>query len=70
MRRIIIWFIGLLLCVVFVLCFWPIERAGDRWWSMPVTWKLVMAFVGICYLILAMTFCIDRYFKKRMRKPS
>jgi hypothetical protein len=66
MRRIVIWSVGILLCLLFVVYFWPVERSGDRWWSMPVTGRLVFIFSSVCLIILVLTHLVDRLFKKRI----
>jgi hypothetical protein len=57
-------------CVAFVVGFWPIERAGDRWWSMPITGRLVLVFSGVCCIMLAITYLVDRGFKKWGKKSN
>jgi hypothetical protein len=70
MKRVAIWLVGVVLCCVFIFCLWPTERAGDRWWSLPVTWQLLAFFSGGCCVILALTYAIDRIAVRRSRKPN
>lgn len=72
MRSIVIWSSGVLLCGIFVLGLWPIEWSGGKWWSMPIRSSLAFFFLGICAVILGITFAADciagRYANKEKKK--